>query len=613
MSDQRAGPRGLRHHRLTHGELEALCAGRGDGAVVRELWRSQRSRRLIIFGMIFEAAQAAPGLLSPLAPASTAWQVLVEAETAAPEEVARLLLHPQVGSWAAYVLRRHRNATSGDAPMWVDFGALHTIALVAAAVAGLTWRALVPARDGLVMFPMLGMAVVPSQARWAAIDVETADGRLRILHAAGELTVSAPWERDLVKGPSSWHGLRRLTLGVDAEPRLSLTLDDLDPFRDLADPVGPQRLSPAETERWSMLLAEAWRLLCRHHPETAEAMAPGVTSLVPLPDDKIETRSASTGEAFGSVMVSLPPDAVTLAVSLVHEFQHIKLGGLMHLVQLTEGDDEELHYAPWRDDPRPLSGLLQGAYAFVGITAFWRERRRSLNQHGSATDETDFEYAYARSQVNDALRTIAASPGLTRWGRMLGEHLADRVRPWLAEPVAPECKRLAVLLSESHRAGWRMRHLRPQTAAIHRLADAWRVGALTANGVEMDVVASNVGAAAGSRKSWSRGLKTLVRRQVSGVGGPLSGRLRALGLTEADVALVEGDRMSAAGGYQARIMADHNDLNAWIGLGLADPSCAELLRRPALARAVYISLTRSGSAPDPTSLAVWMAAKDASN
>ena len=27
-------------------------------------------------------------------------------------------------------------------------------------------------------------------------------------------------------------------------------------------------------------------------------------------------------------------------------------------------------YAPWRDDPRPISGLLQGIYAFVCITEF---------------------------------------------------------------------------------------------------------------------------------------------------------------------------------------------------------------------------------------------------
>jgi hypothetical protein len=34
-------------------------------------------------------------------------------------------------------------------------------------------------------------------------------------------------------------------------------------------------------------------------------------------------------------------------------------------------------YAPWRSGPRPLNGLLQGAYAFLGVSGFWRQQRRS--------------------------------------------------------------------------------------------------------------------------------------------------------------------------------------------------------------------------------------------
>ncbi|MBG0564890.1 aKG-HExxH-type peptide beta-hydroxylase [Actinoplanes aureus] len=35
------------------------------------------------------------------------------------------------------------------------------------------------------------------------------------------------------------------------------------------------------------------------------------------------------------------------------------------------------YYALWRDDPCPLNGLLQGVYAFVGITDFWWVRRKA--------------------------------------------------------------------------------------------------------------------------------------------------------------------------------------------------------------------------------------------
>jgi len=60
------------------------------------------------------------------------------------------------------------------------------------------------------------------------------------------------------------------------------------------------------------------------------------------------------------MMSSLPPDPAQMAETLVHEFHHIKLGGLTHLVRLTDDDQTASHYAPWRDDPRPLGGFLQG-------------------------------------------------------------------------------------------------------------------------------------------------------------------------------------------------------------------------------------------------------------
>src|SRR5581483_603165 len=60
------------------------------------------------------------------------------------------------------------------------------------------------------------------------------------------------------------------------------------------------------------------------------------------------------------------------AVTLAHELQHLKLGALLDIVTLALPDDGRRYYAPWRDDPRPLGGLLQGAYAYFGVSGFWR-------------------------------------------------------------------------------------------------------------------------------------------------------------------------------------------------------------------------------------------------
>ena len=68
--------------------------------------------------------------------------------------------------------------------------------------------------------------------------------------------------------------------------------------------------------------------------------------------------------------MSRQPDKYTCAETLVHETQHLKLCALLDLVTLARPDDGRRYYAPWRPDPRPAGGLLQGAYAFLGVSGF---------------------------------------------------------------------------------------------------------------------------------------------------------------------------------------------------------------------------------------------------
>src|SRR5262249_38369964 len=156
-------------------------------------------------------------------------------------------LHPQVGSWAAYALRRQLGQASSSLPLWADFGGVHTLSLVAAARAGLSWRTQVPIRAGQVMLPTLGMARFPQVAPAAVAEAATDGGRIRLSSGDHQVTVPAYPTAD----SSGWWGLRRVRVGDDLV--LSVWLDDLDPFRDLGDPVPAARLDAAELERWQRL------------------------------------------------------------------------------------------------------------------------------------------------------------------------------------------------------------------------------------------------------------------------------------------------------------------------------------------------------------------------
>jgi HEXXH motif-containing protein len=113
-------------------------------------------------------------------------------------------------------------------------------------------------------------------------------------------------------------------------------------------------------------------------------------------------------------MVSEPPDPATPAVSLVHEFQHIKLGALMHLISLVTGDDGTPYYAPWRDDPSPLGGFLQGVCAFFGIAEFWRRRRPATDGFSSrAGIRTPVLTSWVRCRYGIARSAISHEGALT--------------------------------------------------------------------------------------------------------------------------------------------------------------------------------------------------------
>ncbi|MGO4760843.1 HEXXH motif-containing putative peptide modification protein, partial [Streptomyces sp. 2MCAF27] len=165
----------------------------------------------------------------------------------------------------------------------------------------------------------------------------------------------------------------------------------------------------------------------------------------------------SSPEAYGCVLLNPPTDSVTLAASLIHEAQHVKLSALLDLVPLIHGGLEEIHYAPWRVDPRPLRGLLHGVYAFLGATAFWQARRHAVLDE--TTPSADFEFALRRAQTSHGLRTLRTHAELTALGDRFLRGIEDRLAAWLAEPVPEVPLRAAEDLNLDHRLLHRLHHL----------------------------------------------------------------------------------------------------------------------------------------------------------
>jgi uncharacterized protein len=404
---------------LTHGvsdtDFRALAAGFGGPAAVAQLADAQRSLRRVLLGAVYQAGSAAPAIPDLLkAGLQAAWTVLTDIDRQQPEAFDSAAAHPYVRVWAVRCLEQLKTGEPGLPAM---LGHLGAIAAVAAFRAGAQASVTVPVMAGAVHLPTLGRLLV-GERDTAAVTV-----------AGDAITIVAGDRRwDLAPskehgGPAGWQPVRRLRA-----PGICVALEDTDPYRDCHQWRAAPRLADSELARWQRRFEDAWREIERDHPAYAPAIAAGLSALMPLsagpPGRDI---SASARHAFGAVAVALPEDPVTLALLLIHEFQHVKLGAVLDIYDLYDPADGRLFHAPWREDLRPLEGLLQGTYAHLAVTDFWRARQEVTA--GAEAEAAGQRFVYWRDHTREAIKTLTGSGSLTPLGERFVSEMRQSVRP----------------------------------------------------------------------------------------------------------------------------------------------------------------------------------------
>ncbi|WP_233223292.1 HEXXH motif domain-containing protein [Amycolatopsis sp. CA-128772] len=554
---------------------------------------------LLLRGLVDETTKRGDAF-GPLPSAESAWELLARAQHRAPDAVEILLAHPYTGSWAGYTTRLLHQQVSGTSPLWVHIGHIHCIAAAAAIRAGLGFETAIPLWQGDASLPTLGAAHLTTDEPFATATVRSDGDQVFVENDDSRVRLPRDWSVDR----PGWSGLRQAA-AWSGEHRLVVRLDDLDPYRGLYQPVPPRRLTAAEAESWRTTLEDAWRLLVAHIPEVAEAMAEGLDSIVPAPAVPFRLPSASTGEAFGSAIIAHPSEPAVLAAALVHEFQHIRLGGIQHLVRLSEDDKRQRIYAPWRDDPRPIAGVIHGIFAFFGVTLFWRAKAQATPEDRLAA----FEFALWRTETWRTLQSIRRDAALTSAGRRLLDGVAERLGPWQHEPVDRRAAEWAALVAADHLAGWRARHLRADPDTITRLSDAWRAGETRPWRTPDPGVPTPV-----PDGSWPDARADLIRLTLGEGEAGLDADWQSVpGSLRADYDLAAHRSDAAVAGYRRELTTDPDNPSALVGLGLAltqrgaNAAGRTLLHHPELVRALHRSLrTEPGAGPSPEALAGWL-------
>ncbi|TXK39687.1 HEXXH motif domain-containing protein [Nonomuraea sp. C10] len=417
-----------RPHRLPDEILARLAAGGGGAEAARHLVAAERSKhRLLVLGVV-RLAGSHPAV-------GHAYDLLAWIEKKAPEAVETVLGHPAVGAWAAHVIRSRGTATQ-----------LGALAAAAAILARLPARVEAPAPDGRITLPSLGQIVTADPADLVDLRVHP-DGTLEAGGCRVRAAERTAGRRAEEREEPGWLPLRRIT--ADG---FSLCVDDLDPFRWSPDEAPDGRLPPAELDVWREHLRISWQVMKARHWTLAGETASIVSVLTPITGPAYRMNSATARDRFGAIGISTPRDWRWMASTFAHEGQHAKLGAVLDTVELLEPDDGR-YYAPWRPDPRPLAGLLQGTYAHLGVAGFWRRQR---------ADETGpqphVEFAHWRQAAFEATGTLLDSGRLTPPGERFVTAMRGTLADWMAESVPPAALDAAGREAAAHREAWLARN-----------------------------------------------------------------------------------------------------------------------------------------------------------
>lgn len=586
-------------HRLSQASLDTMAEGSSDPALVELLGRAYRSRQLTLLRAVLERIETLDGVTGSLPSLGDGWGLLADVQRRNHAVVDSVIMLPRTGLWTREVLRLLDADTNLDRPLWTVLGYFHQMVAAAAIRAGYDVKWTVPVWRGTVLLPTLGLAEIPSDDEWTVAEVWHDDGRVVIHGQAGSTELPSDLSSD---GPG-WLSLHALRIG-----ERTLWLDDIDPNREFDAPIPPRRLSNVEVARWASGLRETWRLLADHHPAIAGELAAGLSTLVPYAmTDHMGPYSASHNDAFGSVVLSRPPDATTFAELLIHEFGHSKFGVLLSLVDLLEPDgdnDTPCLYAPWRDDPRPPTGVLHGAYSFLGVTAFYRAHSAVVT--GLPGRVAQFEFEFHRVRTIQGVEGLLAKADLSKLGRRFLDTVLVRLQSWAAEPIPADVRDVAHWADTDIRLCWRIRQLRPVGASVAALVEAWQGGAAKPAVTTDSRLEPTSGHVPKPRLALIRAWLSNPERVEHYRATPDSLAAEIGGATAADLALLDGDNDRATELFRQQILTEPESPTNWAGLALASGEKA-LLTHPELVIRVHQEIrARSGEAADPVRLARWL-------
>jgi HEXXH motif-containing protein len=155
----------------------------------------------------------------------------------------------------------------------------------------------------------------------------------------------------------------------------------------------------------------AWDLFMRPVNTVTLVCVPG------MPD--LPYFSGSTSGIWGAIHMSAPSSAGILGESFTHEAAHFWLHAIEEFGDLaSQAWTDQTWVSPWRNDPRPVAGIIHGVYVFSAAACTLAKLTLVDQQRGTkpSADVVGQRAAILAAQVEDGAREILRSGRATPHG-----------------------------------------------------------------------------------------------------------------------------------------------------------------------------------------------------
>lgn len=187
----------------------------------------------------------------------------------------------------------------------------------------------------------------------------------------------------------------------------------------------------AYQQEYVTLVRDGLGLIEKYHPQTFEQLPYFMEVLALKPLEKGNFINLSSSDFPGALICSVIDNSYRLADNFIHEFHHNRLflieqNNPLLLDSVEEDKINNIYYSPWRQDLRPLRGILHATYVYIPVAQFWLNVYRE-GATGQLLDCSKSQLIRIPLQLQIGLEQLRKYAKFTELGYQLFEELETQI------------------------------------------------------------------------------------------------------------------------------------------------------------------------------------------